>query len=139
MKDMLILTVEGIWTVVGIRQDMCYGSWVSRLQSTVASSLGEAEYMSGYDLVQAMTWTEGVCQELGIYLLKNGPIQCFMDNKSAIILANNPVFHKRTKHIRIKYHWLRQKVAEGLVTLIYVQSEQNIADIFTNIQSPWSV
>jgi hypothetical protein len=106
-------------------------SWVSRLQSTVASSVGEAEYMSGYDLVQAVTWTEGVCQELGIYHLKNGPIQCFMDNKSAIALANNPVFHKRTKHIRIKYHWLRQKVAEGLVTLVYVQSEQNIADIFT--------
>jgi hypothetical protein len=54
-----------------------------------------------------------------------------MDNKSAIALANNPVFHKRTKHIRITYHWLRQKVAEGLVTLVYVQSEQNIADIFT--------
>ena len=72
-----------------------------------------------------------MCQELGIYLLKNGQIQCFMDNTSAIALANNPVFHKRTKHIRIKYHWLRQKVAEGLVTLIYVQSEQNIADIFT--------
>ncbi len=88
-------------------------SWVSRLQSTVASSVGEADYMSGYDLVQAVTWTEGVCQELGIYLLKNGSIQCFMDNKSAIALANNPVFLKRTKHIRIKYHWLRQKVAEG--------------------------
>jgi hypothetical protein len=72
-----------------------------------------------------------MCQELGIYLLKNGPIQCFMDNKSAIALANNPVCHKRTKHIRIKYNWLCQKVAEGLVTLIYVQSEQNIADIFT--------
>jgi hypothetical protein len=60
--------------------------------------------MSGYDLVQAVTWTEGVCQELGIFLLKNGPIQCYMDNKSAIALANTPVFHKRTKHIRIKYH-----------------------------------
>jgi hypothetical protein len=106
-------------------------SWVSRLQSTVASSVGEVEYMSRYDLVQAVTWIEGVCQELRIYLLKNGPIQCFMDNKSAIALANNAVFHKRTKHIRIKYHWLDQKVAEGLVTLIYVQSEQNIADIFT--------
>ncbi len=58
-------------------------------------------------------------------------MQCFMDNTSAIGLANNPAFHKRTKFTRIKYHWLRLKVAEGLVTLIYVQSEQNIAYIFT--------
>ncbi len=54
-----------------------------------------------------------------------------MENKSAIALANNPKFHKRTKQIRIKYHWLSQKAAESLVTLVYVQSEQNIADIVT--------
>lgn len=87
----------------------------------MASSIGEAEYISGNDLLQAVTWTQEVCQKLGIYLFKNGPIQCFIDNKTAIALVNNPVFHKKIKHIRIKYHWLRQKVAEELVALVYAQ------------------
>jgi hypothetical protein len=91
----------------------------------------EAEYMASYDVVQELTWTVGVCQEVEVNLLRYGPIKVYVDNKSAIALANNPVFHKRSKHIDIKYHWLREKVAEGVVTLVYVKSEEQLADIFT--------
>ena len=87
--------------------------------------------MAGYDVVQEITWAVGFCKELGVNLLRNGPVQVHMDNKSAIALVYNPVYHKRTKHIHIKYHWLREKVAEGLVTLVYVKSDDNLADIFT--------
>lgn len=55
----------------------------------------------------------------------------FIDNKLAIALANNPVFQKRSKHIDIKYHWLRGKIAEVVVQLIYVRTDEQLADIFT--------
>jgi hypothetical protein len=106
-------------------------SWKSCLQSTLASSVMEAEYMASYDVVQELVWAVGVCKEISVDLLKNGPINVYMDNKSAIALANNPVHHKRSKHIDIKYHWLREKIAEGVVNLVYVRSEDQLADIFT--------
>jgi hypothetical protein len=106
-------------------------SWVSRLQTTLASSSMETEYMASYDVVQELTWTVGVSQEVEVNLLRYGQIKVYVDNKSAIALANNPVFHKRSKHIDIKYHWLREKVAEGVVTLVYVKTEEQLADIFT--------
>ena len=87
--------------------------------------------MASYDVVQELTWTVGVCQEVEVNLLRYDPIKVYVDNKSAIALANNPVFHKRLKNIDIKYHWLREKVAEGVVTLVYVKSEEQLADIFT--------
>ena len=87
--------------------------------------------MASYDVVQELVWAVGVCKEISVDLLKNGPINVYMDNKSAIALANNPVYHKRSKHIDIKYHWLREKIAEGVVNLVYVRSEDQLADIFT--------
>jgi len=105
-------------------------SWSSKLQTTLASSSMEAEYMAGYEVVAEIVWAVGVCREIGVKL-SDGPINVYMDNKSAIALANNPVYHKRSKHIDIKYHWLREKVAEGVVNLIFVSSENQLADIFT--------
>jgi hypothetical protein len=106
-------------------------SWNSTLQQTLASSSMEAEYMASYDVVTEVAWSVGVCKEMGVDLLQNGPINVFMDNKSAIALANNPVFHKRSKHIDVKYHWLREKIAEGVVQLVYVRTDEQLADIFT--------
>ena len=54
-----------------------------------------------------------------------------MDNQGAIALAKNPVYHQRSKHIDIRYHFIRSEVQEGVVNLSYVQSERNIADLFT--------
>jgi hypothetical protein len=106
-------------------------SWNSTLQQTLASSSMEAEYMASYDVVTEVAWSVGVFREMGVDLLQHGPINVFMDNKSAIALANNPVFHKRSKHIDVKYHWLREKIADGIVQLIYVRTEEQLADIFT--------
>jgi hypothetical protein len=68
---------------------------------------------------------------MGVDLLQHGPINVFMDNKSTIALTNNPVFHKRSKHIDVKYDYLREKIAEEIVQLIYVRTEEQLADIFT--------
>ena len=53
------------------------------------------------------------------------------DNQSAICLANNPIFHGRTKHVELKYHFIRDQVGQGNITLTYCPSEAMIADILT--------
>lgn len=55
----------------------------------------------------------------------------FVDNQSAIRLVRNPEFHKRTKHIDIRYHYIREKVCAKEIVVKYVMSEQQQADIFT--------
>ena len=59
------------------------------------------------------------------------PTTVYIDNTSARTLALNPVFHARSKHINIKFHWLRDKVADGTITLEYVKSHDQTADILT--------
>ena len=58
-------------------------------------------------------------------------VDIHVDNQGAIALAKNPVYHQRSKHIDIKYHFIRSEVQEGVVSLSYVQSERNTADLFT--------
>jgi hypothetical protein len=57
------------------------------------------------------------------------PIHC--DNTSAISVSKNPVFHSKTKHIPIKYHFLREKVSNEIVQIHYIPTTEHIADIFT--------
>lgn len=54
-----------------------------------------------------------------------------MDNQSAIRLIKNPEFHKRTKHIDVRYHFIREKYEENVFRLNYVSSDEQLADIFT--------
>jgi hypothetical protein len=104
-------------------------AWQSRLQTTIAASSMEAEYMAAFALIQEICWLRGVMSELGFELEE--PTRVYMDSQSAIDLANNPVHHKRSKHIAIKYHWLRQKIREMVVTLQYVPSPMQLADMLT--------
>ena len=53
------------------------------------------------------------------------------DNLSSIQLAKNPVFHARTKHIEVHYHYIRERVLAGDIDLVYVSTEEQVADIFT--------
>ena len=104
-------------------------SWQSKLQTVVATSSMEAEYMGAYYAVQDCCWIKGVMNELGFN--SNDPTPFYLDSKSAIDLAKNPIYHKRSKHIHIKYHWLRQKVEDKTVTLNHIKTDKMIADIFT--------
>ena len=59
------------------------------------------------------------------------PVPVHGDNLSAIKLTSNPVFHARTKHIELEYHFVREKVLDGIIDMVAVRSEDNIADVFT--------
>ena len=102
---------------------------MSKLQPIVATSSMEAEYIACYYLVQDIVWLRDVLHELG--LLDPSPTTVYIDNTSARTLALNPVFHARSKHIDVKFHWLRDKVADGTITLEYVKSDDQTADILT--------
>ena len=84
-------------------------SWGSILQWTIALSTTEAEYMAVTETVKEVIWLKGLLSDLGVIQEKN---KVFCDNQSVIFLAKNPTYHARTKHIDVKYHYVR-KVIEG--------------------------
>ncbi|GJW69644.1 hypothetical protein Tco_0126561 [Tanacetum coccineum] len=100
----------------------------SSVQTALAISTTEAEYVSAGKACQQALWMKQALIDYGIRL-DNIPIMC--DNKGAIDLSKNPVQHSRTKHIEIRHHFLRDNVQKGNISLEKVSSEDNIADILT--------
>ena len=80
---------------------------------------------------QEAIWLNQLTKNLRNDTTTKEPIVIFEDNQSAICMAKNPQFHGRTKHIEIKYHFIRDQVKKGTVELKYCQTEDMIADIFT--------
>ena len=76
-----------------------------------------------------LVWITYLLRDIGISL-HNAP-QLFCDNKSALYMTINPMFHAHTKHIEIDYHFVREKVAVGALITRYIPSPHQIADIFT--------
>ena len=105
-------------------------SWKSKKQQTVALSTCKAEYIALAETVQEGKFLKQLCVDLGILQVSNS-ILINADNQGAIKLAKNPAFHKRSKHIDVKFHFIRSEVQQGAVSLSYVASEDNLADIFT--------
>ena len=71
-------------------------------------------------------------QLLNDFLVESSnPVNLYCDNQGAIALAKNPVQHQRSKHIDIRYHFIRQEILKGSVNVMYVTSNENVADIFT--------
>ena len=68
-------------------------------------------------------------KDLGVKIQR--PLVIYCDNISAILLAKNPIFHARTKHIEVHYHFVHEKIVEGLIDLRHIKTEDQVADIFT--------
>ena len=86
--------------------------------------------MAAFHFIQECLWVKGVFGEMGLAV---DPITLYMDSKSAIRLAKNLQYHKRSNHIDIKYHWIREKTIGGypIVRLEHIGTEYMDADIFT--------
>lgn len=84
--------------------------WTSKKQGIVSRSSTEVEYCSLASTTAEIGWLQMPLKEIGVPLLTIPTISC--DNKSTISLASNPVFHARTKHIEIDYHFTREKVLQ---------------------------
>ena len=104
-------------------------SWRSKKQSCVALSTAEAEYVALASAAQEAVWMG----ELTAQFSDRSPetITIYEDNQSAISMAKNPQFHGRTKHISVKYHFIREQVDKKAVELKYCPTEEMVADMLT--------
>ena len=107
-------------------------SWKSQLQHIVALSTTESEYIAITEAMKEAIWLKGVLSELKF--LVHIP-SVFSDSQSAIQLCKNPVFHDRTKHIDVRFHFIRDVVEKGEVSLNKIHTDQNPADMGTKCLS----
>ncbi|KAJ9565966.1 hypothetical protein OSB04_001932 [Centaurea solstitialis] len=103
-------------------------SWTSKKQNSVSTSTAKAEYVASGICCARVLWLRNQLQDYDIQLSKI-PIYC--DNTLAIAIANNPVLHSKTKHIEVRYHFIRDHVMNGDIELHFVPTEYQLADLFT--------
>ncbi len=104
-------------------------NWSSKKQPTVALSSMEVEFRGATIVACEVVWLQKLLLDLG--QLVDAPIVIYCDNISSILLANNPIYHARTKHIKVHYHFIREKVLAKKINFIHVNTEDQIVDIFT--------
>ena len=104
-------------------------SWTARKQATVSWSSTEAEYKALANATAEMMWVQKLLSELKIDHPRAARLWC--DNLGAKYLSANPVFHARTKHIEIDFHFVREQVAQKLLDIRFINSGDQLADGFT--------
>ncbi|PKU80445.1 Retrovirus-related Pol polyprotein from transposon TNT 1-94 [Dendrobium catenatum] len=104
-------------------------SWTVKKQRTVSRSSTESEYRALAELTTDIAWLRRLLTEFGIS--QNYPTDLYCDNMSAIALANNPVFHSRTKHIEIDQKFVRDHIQLNNIRLHPISTIDQVADIFT--------
>jgi hypothetical protein len=104
-------------------------SWSSRLQTIVALSSTEAEYIAAVSAGQEIIWLRNLLSELGYTL--SCPSTLHIDNNSALSVAKNPEHHGRMKHLDLRFYWLRNEVEKETIVMKYLPTEEMPADILT--------
>ena len=107
----------------------CPITWSAKKQSTISRSSTEAEYRALASTVAELYWIRMFLRDLGIFL--STPPLRWCDNISALAIASNPVFHSRTKHIEVDYHFVREKVLWKDLMVKFISSNDQLANIFT--------
>ena len=103
-------------------------SWFSKKQNSVSLSTTEEEYIAASLACAQILWMKQTLSDYDI----NCPISSIMcDNSSAINLSKNTIQHSRTKHIDIRHHFLRDRVLKGDISLEFIPTDKQIADILT--------
>ncbi|GBE78927.1 predicted protein [Sparassis crispa] len=104
-------------------------SWSSKLQSLIAQSTTEAEYIAAVEAGKEILWMRNLLTELGYTVSKASTL--YMDNQSAISVSKNPEHHGRMKHLDLRFFWLRDTVEAGRIAPVYIPTAEMIADILT--------
>jgi hypothetical protein len=104
-------------------------SWLSKKQSSVSLSIAEAEYIATKSCCTQVFWMKQTLRDIKVEY--DHPISIICDNTSAINISKNHYYALEKKHIPIKYHFLREQVAEKKFKMEYITTKEHIADIFT--------
>jgi hypothetical protein len=104
-------------------------TWSSQKQNIVALSSCEAEYIAASTAACQAVWLSRLLGE--VIGTEPKKVKLLIDNKSAIALSRNPVHHERSKHIDIRFHFIRECIEEGKVEVDHIQTEKQLADILT--------
>jgi len=104
-------------------------SWSSKKQPTVALSSTEAKYRGVVIAACEIVWLQKLLSNLGQSV--DALVVIYCDNISSILLANNQVYHARTKHIEVHYHFIKKKILTKEIDLIHVSTENQVVNIFT--------
>ncbi|GJS06523.1 putative ribonuclease H-like domain-containing protein [Tanacetum coccineum] len=107
-------------------------SWSSKKQDCTSMSSAEAEYVSLSACCAQVLWLRTQLTDYGFHFDK---IPMYCDSKAAIAISCNPVQHSRTKHIDVRYHFIKEHVEKGIVELFFVGTEYQLADLFTKALS----
>lgn len=108
-------------------------SWSSKKQKTIALSSAEAEYIAATDAACEAVWLRRILGDLQQKQMDPTIIYC--DNMSAIAMTKNPVFHARTKHIKLRHHFIRSLVGNEEMQLKFVNTNEQLTDGFTKAVS----
>ncbi|MCO5596404.1 hypothetical protein L7F22_050466 [Adiantum nelumboides] len=108
-------------------------SWLSKKQPTVATSNFEAEYRAVFTATIECVWLKCLMADLGVGQDTANAI--YTDSQSALAVARNPIFHACTKHIKVLYHYVRERLSAGEISLAYVPTQDNLAYLFTKALS----
>ena len=109
-------------------------SWQSRMQPSAALSSMKSEYMAVSAAAQEAMWMNRLLQQLGFKTSQ--PITLYEDNKAAILFADHPGDHRRSKHIDTRCYFVREAVTNGEIELVYVNTEDQLADGMTKALQP---
>ena len=98
-------------------------------QDTITQSTADLEYIAACAAVNQAIWLRRILSELGEKQSSATKIYC--DSTWAIAIAKNPVRHRKTKHVKIKYHFVREAENKRKISLVHCSTEEELADIFT--------
>lgn len=108
-------------------------TWCSKRQESVSLSTTEAEYIAASTATQEAVWLRNLLHDLGHTC--RSATKMHVDNTSAIKLTKNSEFHKRTKHIDVRYHFIREQYSKSVIEVLHVPTERQHADVFTKVLS----
>uniref|UniRef100_A0AAG5CQQ5 Reverse transcriptase Ty1/copia-type domain-containing protein n=1 Tax=Anopheles atroparvus TaxID=41427 RepID=A0AAG5CQQ5_ANOAO len=104
-------------------------SWTTRKQTTVALSSTEAEYVSLSQSSCEAIWLKNLLSQFGI--VKDIPLIIYEDNQSCICIAEEPRDQKRMKHLDIRYNFIRECIENGIISVKYIPTSEQVADVLT--------
>jgi hypothetical protein len=104
-------------------------TWGSKKQSLITMSTAEAEYIAGSECALEIVWLRRFFEDFGQE--QKGPTSLLLDNKSSIQMVINPSNHSQTKHIKLRFHKIRELMEDSTLRLLYVPSENQKADVLT--------